>query len=279
MRSAWVKVQTLLLVGVLASGVGALFASGGSQLTLAGPEVLRLIQNAHAALADYPAIAMTMHMKVTAGGQSISVTEHGLTSPDGKTGIVSIKLPNGAGSLRQFVADGAIYAPAVPGHYPAIAGKHWLGLKVPMAASRSPFPTGSDPIGYLSMLPGATGPVQVLGHDRVAGGVSTTHYRVSLDVAKALQSQPAQLRQAQATEGLAQLRQDGITTQPVDLWFDSNNALRQFRISLHLGLADTTMTMDLSGSNQPVNVKVPAPSDTLYVSDITELETFALGRS
>src|SRR6478752_5935389 len=85
---------------VFASGVGAAVAgAGGGSVTLAGPQVLRLIQNAPAALSSYPALNMSMKLTFRGNGKSFSVDEHGLLSPDGKSGRLDVELPNGAGSL------------------------------------------------------------------------------------------------------------------------------------------------------------------------------------
>src|SRR5438270_13878443 len=87
-------------VAVFASGVGAVVAgAGGGSVTLAGPQVLRLIQNAPAALSSYPAVNMSFKISMSGQGQHFSSTTHGLISPDGKQGMFTAGLPNGLGNI------------------------------------------------------------------------------------------------------------------------------------------------------------------------------------
>src|SRR3954465_6946538 len=100
MRINGFVVHGAVTVAVFASGVGAVVAgTGGGSVTLAGPQVLRLIQNAPAALSTYPAVKMSFKISVSGQGRHFSSSAHGLISPDGKQGTFVTSLPNGLGNL------------------------------------------------------------------------------------------------------------------------------------------------------------------------------------
>src|SRR5437763_16326933 len=95
---------------VFASGVGAVIAdtaaSGG--VTLAGPQVLRLIQDSPAALSSYPSLNMAMTITLSGNGRHVTVHERGLLTSDGRSGRVDVDLPNGAAPLSFIAVNDAM---------------------------------------------------------------------------------------------------------------------------------------------------------------------------
>ena len=154
-------------------------------------------------------------------------------------------------------------------------GKHWIGLSITTRGQTSPAqtPTGNDALGFLHLMPGATGEVQQIGHDKI-DGVRTTHYRVTIDVAKAEQSMPDQFQRGSA----GQLSQLGISTLPLDVWLDADNKLRQDKLSFDVQQMHFAMQMRLSGSSSPVHVTAPPASDVYFVTSSAELFQQALQR-
>jgi len=262
-------VHGAVAAAVFASGVGAVIAdttaSGG--VTLAGPQVLRLIQNAPSALAAYPSVKLTLSMSLSGNGQHATFEEHGVVSPDGKSGRVRLDLPNGAPSITFLGVGDAMYVPASQQSV-ATLGKHWIGLHLTRDANAGSLtaPSGSDAMTYLRLMPGATGEVKVLGHPTV-DGVRTTHYRVTVDVLKAYQHLPPELQNGAGS----QLQQLGVTTIPVDVWLDAQHALRQEKLNLSTHGVSADLTIQLAGSTTPVDVVAPTASDVYFVGSITEL--------
>lgn len=268
MRVNGFVVHGAVTVAVFASGVGAAVSGAtGSGITLAGPQVLRLIQNAPAALSSYPSVDMAMKLTFHINGRTASVDETGLTSHDGKTAQFEVKLPNGAGTLSAIAADSTLYIKASP-TAAATLGKPWLGLSITTGA-RAPSaqtPTSSDALSYLQLMPGATGEVKVLGHQTISH-VRTTHYRVTIDLLKAEQSMPPQLQHASA----GQLQELGISTLPVDVWLDAQNVLRQEKLSVAVQGMRFDLQLNLSGSSTPLNVTAPPASQVHFVTTAAEL--------
>jgi hypothetical protein len=268
------KVHGAAVVAVLCTGVGyALAAGGGTEVTLAGPQVLRLIQQAPAALSSYPSLTMTMTMSVSANGRTVNVREDALMSHDGRTGSFVVH-PAGAGhDIDLFFVGQTIYAPAPAGHYPAITGKQWLAYAGSLPTATS-VPNGKDALAFLRMMPGATGPVRVMGHDTV-DHARTTHYRVTIDVLKAVAAEPAELRNA---DTMAELQRVGVTTMPIDIWLDDQHAPRQITFALSVDGVSMHAQMRFRGSSTPLTVTAPDPAVTYDVTDLQQFLELAAGR-
>jgi hypothetical protein len=268
MRINGFVVHGAVTAAVFASGVGAaITGAGGGSVTLAGPQVLRLIQNAPAALASYPAVDMSMKFTVHAGGHTGSVNESGHLSSDGKTGSFDVSGPSVGVAISAIGVNNTIYMRASQ-QSAAMFGKPWLGLTITPGSGASPAqaPTGGDALSYLQLMPGATGEVRKVGHDTIAG-VRTTHYRVTIDLLKAEQRMPLQTRHASA----GQLEQFGLRTLPVDVWLDAQNRIRQQKFVIHVQDVTIDCVLRISGSNKPVQVTAPPASDVHFVSTATEL--------
>jgi hypothetical protein len=149
----------------------------------------------------------------------------------------------------------------------ALRGKKWLKLDLKALGAGSGTIGQTDPTSSLFALRGVTQGIQNLGTDQV-GGVTTTHYRVQLDLAKALQQVPAGQRAA-AQQALQAL---GTGIVPADVWLDRQNRLRRFSLTLHTTTAGATATIvetfEFSAFGTPVSVSAPPSSDTV---DFTQL--------
>src|SRR4051812_34120388 len=275
MRINGFVVHGAVTVAVFASGVGAVVAgSGASGVTLAGPQVLRLIQNAPAALSSYPSVKMTIKFDIGVNGRRQSVNETAHISSDGESGTFDVHLPNGEGTVSGLGVNKTVYMRASQQSVGTF-GKHWIGLSITTGGQTTPAqtPTGNDALGFLHLMPGATGEVQQIGHDKI-DGVRTTHYRVTIDVAKAEQHMPDQFQRGSA----GQLSQLGISTLPLDVWLDADNKLRQDKLSFDVQQMHFAMQMRFSGSSSPVRVTAPPASDVHFIATAAELFQDALQR-
>ena len=262
-------------VAVLASGVGAVVAgSSGGGVTLAGPQVLRLIQNAPAALSSYPAVKMSFKISVSGQGRHLSSSTHGVISPDGKRGTFVTSLPNGLGNLTFEAIDKTMYVHASP-RAAASLGKQWVGLTLTTPSGWAPNQpsVGTDGLGFVHLMPGATGEVKNLGTARIEG-VRTTHYRVSIDLQKAAAAEPPEMR----TGSVSQLQAAGVTTEPFDVWLDHEGAPRQMSFSFDVQSVRLDFQLRLSGSTQPLELTAPPASDVYFVTSSAELFQQALQR-
>ena len=247
------KVHGALVLAVLGSGIGAAIAGGGSGgVVLAGPQVLRLIQQAPAALDTFPALTMQMTMRMSGHGQ-IDETASGTGTPDGRAGVFTIEVPSVGTYIDMDVVNRKIYARRSGAH-------QWLSCTLNPGASSASSVSGTDGMSYLRLMAGATGSVRVAGHAKI-DGARTTHYRVNVDLDQALQE--AATRQGSTVDQakLDALKQLGMTTLPIDVWLDEQNAMRQFAFSMHLQGMSMSMKMRIRGSNTVPTVTAPSPAD------------------
>src|ERR1700674_3467668 len=100
--------------------------------------------------------------------------------------------PHRGSSIRDFSIGS--FKGLTHGRLPrALAGKQWLKLDLKTLGLDAGQLGQANPSSSLDILRGVTSDIQNLGPDTV-GGVSTTHYRIQIDLAKALQNTPSSLR-------------------------------------------------------------------------------------
>jgi hypothetical protein len=142
------------------------------------------------------------------------------------------------------------------------AGRQWLRIDLDAAGS----PLGID----VSSLLGSANTVAPLEHGlqstrrlgraKVAGA-TTTHYRATLNVAKAAAAVPEYGRQVRSIE-----RTTGIKLRkvPYDVWVDRKGRMRRITVATPtlVGTArgTATMTMTYTGFDVPVSIKAPPAS-------------------
>lgn len=210
-------------------------------------------------------IAFDGAFDVAAPAAAFDVTIEGEGIPGG--GItLAVRLVGGAlyvdGSqlgLNQLFASGA------PGVDP---DARWLKLDLSGLGGGAGDPTGglgslgSDPSQILQALRGVGG-VETVGREKVRG-VETTHYRVTVDVATALDQVPAEERE-QLGEALEQLGDEPI---PADLWVDDDGYLRRMSMELDEpgGAGTMELVLEMFDFGEPVDVQAPPPSE---VADLT----------
>ena len=147
------------------------------------------------------------------------------------------------------------------------SGKHWVELDVSKLGKSAGVDLGKllsgsqiQPGDLLSMLEAEGARIRNLGSATV-GGAATTHYHVTIDTAKALES-----------KGLSSPLLAGATaelpTVPVDAWIGKNGLLRRIKIAATTAQGRFDMTMDLYDYGTNVTVSAPPSSD---VFDATQL--------
>jgi len=269
-RALVVRAQAVATAAVLASGIG-LAAAGGATSTAvpqASGQILALIARSPEALAQYPSLRMTVTINIGTNGRNITLQEHGLVSRDGRLGTVSMALPNGLGQMNSVVSGRTIYVRIAPAHLTETGGRHWAGLT--LSGGQTQPVSGSNALDYLRLLVGANGHISVLGHDTI-DGAPCTHYRVDVDVAKALANAPVQVG-----DSGQQLLQAGIHTLPTDVWIDAQGRPRQMKMSYHLDGGSFATTIRFQGSSEPVHATLPLASDIFEVSDFQQLAPLIL---
>jgi hypothetical protein len=219
---------------------------GGRYLVvLAGVSVLAGVGVLAAGCGTTQAVSLTAAVTSTAGqtarisvtmtsqtqGMSVSFTETGVFDFAHSRGMLSMQSPLGMTEI--FIPPKAYIKIAGAADGPLPHGKSWIAMDAgnsgPLVSSLlAPFGGGTDPADLLASLTAISSSVTNLGPATIRG-VHVTGYRVDIDPAKAASRVPSWERAGFL--GFASSLGSGAI--PVDVWVDSQNLVRQVKVSLH----------------------------------------------
>jgi hypothetical protein len=278
---------TGLACGAAAVGVAACGSSGSNSSSAAN-------QVERAAFVSTSSSGYRMRFGLTLSSSSLPqpITAVGLGGFNTKGHTGSLALDMNLGNSPQITAvlgsstlhldeliDGTtIYVKlptALTSKLPTLASKPWIKIDIAKAGATAGIPglgslinnpTSSDPSQLLQYLR-AAGTVTQVGTETI-NGVSTTHYRASIDLDKVSAALPAASRAGaqQAIAGLEKL--SNLHQIPVGVWVDGQNLVRRIRLSFHESLptgqsVSTEITVDITGYGpQPAPVIPPASQVT-----------------
>jgi hypothetical protein len=226
--------------------------------------------------ADAGGAQMTLHLVISAAGQTIPMDGSGVVDERAGQGrfTLSLSVPGtGAMKMDEILTGHTVYV-----HMPAAlgsalpGGKPWIKLDLDKLGKSMGVDFGAlqqasgDQLGqYLSFLRGAGG-AQAVGTETVRG-VPTTHYQAYIDFNKAEHSLGGALKGA-----LKKLQdQLGVESMPVDVWIDHDQLVRRVTAQLHTQGAvpvSMDMEMDVLRYHVPVDVTPPDASQVFDASSI-----------
>jgi hypothetical protein len=159
-------------------------------------------------------------------------------------------------------------------------GKQWVRLDLSKLGKSAGLDIGKllsgsqlQPTDLLGMLRGEGAKIQKIGSAMI-DGAATTHYRVTVDVAKALES-----------KGLTSPLLGGVAAQmpklPEDVWIAKDGLVRRVVLAYHFSSAAgqevrMRMTMDISDYGAHIRIAAP-PSGEVF--DATQLAQGGLGNA
>lgn len=277
-----------LAVSAAVAGIAACSSSGGptgrsgGEATTHGQATLAA---AYTKTSQAGSAKVALFGTVTSQQASIPVSARGVVDFDRKAADVTVKLPNGAGSMELRYLGTTMYlkipsalAGQVPGDTPWVSidvakvTKQATGSSIEALQGGAP----SNPIDLLDYLRGAGQRVRNLGHETV-GGVPTTHYATTIDLDKAARATSSARKPIQRIEQLT-----GTHTVPAQLWIDGSGRLRKLHITeqlQHVATGATTggasagpvtlrFTETLSGYGTSVHVTAPSADETTDVTNM-----------
>jgi hypothetical protein len=272
----------VLAAAVLATGCG----SGGAAAVL-DPVAKAATTTSHAEGAK---LAMHMQMNLGSLGGPISLDANGHSNFEkgeteltmqlsGLPAVASSVLPEGSTITERFTGE-TIYvgSSAFAGKLPN--GASWIKLDLGDAVRKLGLDPQSlasgqaNPAQFLSYLQASGGDVHADGTESVRG-VTTTRYSGSLDLHKALATQPSG-DSAASKEAVDKLVGElGIGKIPVQAWVDSQQLVRRIALQLPLSVAgqhlEASITIEFFDFGPTPAVQAPAPAETY------EVNTSALG--
>lgn len=248
-------------VGVLAAGCGTKVAQAGDVAAAAASTAGRTAR---------VAITTTMRMQ----GMSVSFTEAGAFDFAHSRGVLRMRGPARMATEELFIPPRMYVKLPGAAHGLLPRGKSWIAIEAAPSGGLGtsllgPF-GGTDPRDLLSSLTAVSSSVMKRGSATIRG-VQVTHFRVSVDPAKAASRVP----RWQRASFHAFARSLGTATVPVDVWVDQQNLVRRARISLHppKGLggpagARITQTADFYDFGAPVQVSAPPAAEVASMSQL-----------
>lgn len=298
-------------VAVVCAAAGLLLAACSSSakvaITTPTPRKHSAI-DAEALIAAAPGV--TSQLKTAREVTTVTSTMSGIGTFFSSTGLIDFATGQAevtstiAGLTEQTIVDGTTSYLSLPASPGAPAAKPWV--KVTAAdltaggqagqsgqAGQNPlssmFPSGtSNPANGLDILAGVSGTVTTVGTEKV-GGVSSTHYRFTADLSKAMQDITPGNK-----DSLKQLEEGfGVTAPTVDVWIDGSGVVRRISfaedLNLNLGALagaagatpppgiGTTMsgtvisTTDFNDFGVPVTITDPPASQVTTPSEMERL--------
>ena len=204
----------------------------------------------------------------------------------GGAGGTSDKIPFDFGNAAGWKVDSVLDGDVVYLRFPAIAdslpeGKTWVRVDASHAGKTSfglsdlQAYTGDDPRSLLDALEAVSGDIETVGTEELRG-VSTTHYRASIDPSKLDDVVPPAKRD-KLSGSLSELLEDsGLEEVPLDVWLDEDGLVRKFEVAVSAephGASDpveSSASLELYDYGSDVDIAVPpaeAVADESALSD------------
>ena len=277
----------LLGIAAVVAVVLATAGSGGSANLVSGSAVAEAAE----ATARLPGASISMHMKMEMSGlpRAIEMQMAGVQNNRGKTARMSgyyLNMPSqvpGAGAGGKVPVESVAITPRVYMKSPLLAsqlpdGKQWLSYDLAKTGQQlgigdpTQFNQSGDPMQALRNLRATSDRVERVGRERVRG-VSTTHYRGTVDVRKLPDLLPAAKRE-EARRSIDRLIDlIGTDSYPMEIWVDDKRLVRRFRLNMDMKIAQAgdrhmkiDMTIDMFDFGPKPVAKAP-PADEVY--DVT----------
>lgn len=257
------KRQTTALVIVLA-------------LTAAGcrtKSTVQLVTGAPDALAKKGSAKMDMKMSFAGqlGGRDVNfeLKGEGAFEFGDRRGRMSFSFPEApqlGGKQELFFEKDFVYLKVPQCPSGGLGGKGWVKYDYRKAAGLDPnSATNNDPTNFLEALRGA-GEIQEVGREEVRGA-STTHYKVQVDLEKALEN----LTEERREQAKAVFKSIGATKTTADVWIDDDNLPRKYLMKFKAGneqsgAFEVTMTLELFDFGTKVDLDIP-PADQVQEID------------
>jgi hypothetical protein len=266
---------------VAALGIGLSGCAGGSAVSSAIDPVAKAAQASELA----PGFKASLSEEVNVPGSAQTVTASGTEVFDEHThrGVFSVDSSAGGHSVHveSQYSPLVLYLrlPSSTQESSVTHGKPWIkldlrgvGTALGISFSALSSPAGSsDPSQLLSYLKATSGRITRIGTEQVQG-VSTTHYRGTIDYDHYAES-VAPAKRAAAKQSIAALeRLTGTHGQAVDVWVDGQQRVRREEMTSHECIPGTSgasrMHLKVEFSDFGEQVIPPAPSSR-EVADLT----------
>jgi hypothetical protein len=247
------------------------------------------VLDAMQAVYEAETVHQELEMKVNAAGESFSFSGVADVDNANQTADMTMDLGILGGEMRMLMDEGVVYMKSPT--FQNAAPTEWVRidpskLTPEQAAQVGGFGAGTtDPAAYAGLFAGVFD-VKAAGEEEI-DGVSTVHYRGTIDLTKVLQNfgdvvgedvDAATKKQLEAA--VDQFEALGIDDSiPFDIWIDEESLPRRMKISMDFGdlvpgsdEASMDMTVDYSNFGEPVEVTLPPESEVTDLTDVIAMQ-------
>lgn len=264
-RTGWIAAAVALLVTTVGCGAGSATHRQASDV--------QVLQAAYGKAAAAKTAKMALVETIRSSGQDLTIHASGAMDLTGKRATMTMQLPQ-VGSVEVRMVGHVMYMRLPAAMQTMAHGKQWMSidldalLKQQTGATLSQLQglSGQDPAQFMTLLQGVSNDVRKVGTEDVRG-VSTTHYKVTLDLDKAL----ARISDPATRDSVRQMYDKlGLRTIPADVWVDGDGLPRRVAMTMS-GLAKgqtggsgaaMDMTMDFYDYGTSVDVSAPPADQT-----------------
>lgn len=273
-------------VALLTAVIGVACGSPGND-----SGAIQLISAAAVANNEAGTSKVSMEMTMGAAGQSWKMTGEGAMDIEAELAHMTVSMSSddpamglpAMGDMEMVTAGLKVYtkyppeiADQIPGNKPwAMVDMQAFGEAQGMDfGAMSQMGGGNDPSQMLQYLRGVSGEVETVDEEEVRG-ITTTHYRAEIDLDKAADNAPKDLRDAVRMSIETMKQQLGTMTIPLEVWIGDDGYVHRMSMQMKTGEDapqpfQMDMTMEFYDFGEPVKVEIPAPSQ---VYDMTEMMT------
>lgn len=259
----WLRIlQALVLLLVLVTGVARVTVARPAALVTLGISDIRAASSVakaqQSARFDYV-------QTISVSGQNASFTMDGEIDFAASRSRVVLDLGDAGKALGigevEFVSSGSTIWVRLPAAKSALTGKGWVSVTLEPGTAVS-----NDPTKQLDYLADLGGVPERLGTAEVRG-VTTGHYRTSLQAERVLAAMPKEL-QALTRSGMAAA---GLSEIPIETWIDADGLPRRIETTLSMADAQSVGRMELFDYGVPVSITVPGAAETTRVATLASL--------
>jgi hypothetical protein len=269
MRRLVATLSALLLVVALA-GCG----DDGTAVTV---DPLAAVLAAPEKTVEAESAKVAIDMTMVAEGQEITLTGEGVMSLTEALGTLTFEMngiPGAGRAVIEQIVDGTMLYVRSELFSASGVDTPWVSIDLEEIGEMAGVDVSqlggqqNDPTQTLAYLEGAADDVEEVGKENVRG-VETTHYRATVDLAKAAENAGA-VTDPEAFEKI--IDQIGTETVDVDVWIDEDGRARRMAQSMPMnteqGSVDVDTAMEFFDFGTEVDVE-PPPAD--QVTDLAEV--------
>lgn len=243
-----------------------------------GGDAIALLSAAPDAAEDAGTARMAITLTIDGGGMNLTMDGDGAV--DFASGAQELSLSMMGIDMEMRVIDGVMYLRMPDVARPSRVGTEWIGFPIEAAegavgAGANPMASMQNGAAMLHALRGISSDVDELGEEEI-NGQDATGYRVTVDMAKAIEQLPED-RRAEARASLDQMAATGMDEWPMDVWLNDDGLPVRMSTDIDLPAGDLgegasmQVEIDYVDFGADLVIEAPPTAEVTQLSGMNEL--------